>query len=59
MIDRDSLMEFMRHEGFEDTLYTLSDEDKLEVMITIAQSINEDMEDLVSLAIRLWKHGNS
>ncbi len=55
VIDRDQLMEFMRHEEFEDTLYTLSDDDKIEAMITIAQSMNEDMENLIKEAVSKWE----
>lgn len=54
MIDRDELMEFMRAEEFEDTLYTLSDMDKIEIMITCAQAMNDDMEQLIRQAIDTW-----
>ena len=55
IINRDQLMHFMRQEDFEDTLYTLSDCDKIECMTVIAQSINQEMETLIQEAITKWE----
>lgn len=57
MKDRDQLMEFMRVEEFEDTLDTLSDDDKIECLLTIAQSVNQGLEDLINEAINKWNEG--
>lgn len=54
MINRDNFMEFIRHDDFYDTLYTLSDDDKIEAMITVAQSMNESMEALIDDSVQTW-----
>lgn len=58
MINRDDIMEFIRSLEYDITTDTLSDDDKMEVIITIAQSINHDCEYLISRAIRTWEERN-
>jgi hypothetical protein len=57
MIDRDQLMEFIRYEEFEDTLFTLSDVDKIEIMIACSQAMNDEIEQLIRQAIDTWEEG--
>ncbi len=52
MIDRDQLMYFIRSE---DALDNMKDNDKLECLLTIAQSMNERMENLIIQAINTWE----
>ena len=56
MITADQVLEFFRNEDWENTIHELSDCDKLEIMTTISQSINDDMEILISHAIKTWEN---
>jgi len=55
-INREQLINFMRYEDFEETLYTLSDEDCIECMIIIASSMNDKMERLITKATGKWQN---
>lgn len=55
MITADQVLEFFRNEDWYSNLHELSDCDKLEIMTTISQSMNEEMEILISQAIKTWE----
>jgi len=55
MITAQQVLEFFRNEDWQNTIHELSDCDKLEIMTTISQSINDDMEILISEAIKTWE----
>lgn len=55
MITAQQVLEFFRNEDWQNTIHELSDCDKLEIMTTISQSISDDMEILISEAIKTWE----
>lgn len=60
LIDRDQFMFFVRQEKFTDTFNTLSQGEKLECLTALADSVNEDMSNLIRQAIKTWeRHENT
>lgn len=55
MITADQVLEFFRNNDWENTVHEFSDCDKLEIMTTISQSINEEMEILITNSIKTWE----
>jgi len=53
---RDEIMQFFRKGFTTGDIYTLSDDDRRELMTTIAESINERMERLINDAIAEWDY---